>query len=109
MALPLSAGRIINAGGLAIFNVPIILILASCTCFPIAFLKPSSTDATIYVQECIMKKDTLGWLNASLQSAETRDELSTTLYLQSKKIMSRWTVRILVLVTKSKYSIYFMF
>ena len=27
----------------------------------------------------------LGWLNASLKSTETRDELSTTLYLQSEK------------------------
>ena len=26
----------------------------------------------------------LGWLNASLKRTETRDELSTTLYLQSK-------------------------
>ena len=34
----------------------------------------------------------LVWLNASLKSTETRDELSTTLYLQSKrqiKVMSR--------------------
>ena len=33
----------------------------------------------------------LGWLNASLQSTETRNELSTTLYLQSEiiKVMSR--------------------
>ena len=31
------------------------------------------------------KKDMLGWLNASLKSTETRDELSTTLYLQSNK------------------------
>ena len=31
-----------------------------------------------------MKKGVLGWLNPSLQSTKTRDELSTTLYLQSK-------------------------
>ena len=29
-------------------------------------------------------KEMLGWLNASLKSTETRDELSSTPYLQSK-------------------------
>ena len=30
-----------------------------------------------------IKKEILGWLNASLKSTETRDELSSSLYLQS--------------------------
>ena len=41
------------------------------------------------------KKDMLGWLNQAKMLTETRDELSTTLYLQFKiiffkiKVMSR--------------------
>ena len=68
-------------------------------------IPPTSTRKVGGRRKQYGNREMLGWLNASLQSTETKDELSTTLYLQSKKIMSRWTVRILVLVTKSKYSV----
>ena len=47
-----------------------------------------------------MKKGDVGMAKCFSTKYETRDKLSTTLYLQSKKLVSRWTARILFLVTK---------
>ena len=63
----------------------------------------SSKDVRkLYSNTKTIKKGVLGWLNPSLQSTEKRDELSTTLHLQSKRCLSAPDARSLYHCLKNK-------